>query len=192
LVQIQPCPPNPRPSFLRMGGRALRSRFSGVRLRLAPDQQELRLPVGLGRFRCSRRRSSSLLAGRSGETRAGNGYRGPISERNRCGKSAAGCPQRFARVRRRTGSAACEAAPGQFANPGACRRARTALAGGGAADAKQAVAVISTAIERGRCIMVMPLPSKQELRVRFPPPAPEKPLFHQDATDKTGLSVSTR
>jgi hypothetical protein len=32
--------------------------------------------------------------------------------------------------------------------------------------------------ERGRCIMVMPLPSKQESRVRFPPPAPnlEGPL----------------
>lgn len=28
-------------------------------------------------------------------------------------------------------------------------------------------------IERGRCIMVMPLPSKQESRVRFPPPAPD-------------------
>ena|GEM_PF-4517237 len=30
-------------------------------------------------------------------------------------------------------------------------------------------------IERGRCIMVMPLPSKQESRVRFPPPAPHPP-----------------
>src|ERR1700723_2636411 len=30
---------------------------------------------------------------------------------------------------------------------------------------------------RGRCIVVMPLPSKQESRVRFPPPPPsENPL----------------
>ncbi len=30
---------------------------------------------------------------------------------------------------------------------------------------------------RGRCIMVMPLPSKQETRVRFPPPAPVSPQY---------------
>ena len=36
---------------------------------------------------------------------------------------------------------------------------------------RAAVSVPPT-IERGRCIMVMPLPSKQESRVRFPPPAP--------------------
>jgi hypothetical protein len=33
-----------------------------------------------------------------------------------------------------------------------------------------------TATVRGRCIMVMPLPSKQESRVRFPPPAPDSRL----------------
>jgi hypothetical protein len=32
---------------------------------------------------------------------------------------------------------------------------------------------------RGRCIVVMPLPSKQESRVRFPPPAPKKACKHR-------------
>ena len=39
---------------------------------------------------------------------------------------------------------------------------------------------------RGRCVMVRPLPSKQETRVRFPPPAPS---FRVMIRAKLGIEV---